>query len=313
MPATTVLFHDIAPPPPGWQGDVTALFTLINSNLRVTNPLGYNSFTIGGTTPTTNIGPWLKNEQQWWVWNSGTNAYIPLVLASEGWARDIPDGTALPTSGTASRLFIKHYVGLGRELYWWDGAAWSLMSGRVAGNSTQRPAAPYAYARYFDTDLSTELYFKPGYGWVTTYGSIGSFQYTTAANEADALFYNPGWAVYGPVKGRVIAGHNGAANGLTDRATGTAVGAESHVLVEAEMPSHTHPYKRPAGLPATEGVIGRSTGLTINSDSNIDQGGGSGATGGLDDGLEILYPTGGDQPHNNMQPTLFLIPLRKVQ
>jgi microcystin-dependent protein len=89
------------------------------------------------------------------------------------------------------------------------------------------------------------------------------------------------------LRGRVVLG-SGTGAGLSARAFGEALGEEAHKLTVPEMPSHTHHY-------------GRAT--TINM-------GGPGAelTRAQDMPRPEIYtdPTGGDQPHNNMQPYIAL-------
>lgn len=78
----------------------------------------------------------------------------------------------------------------------------------------------------------------------------------------------------------------GAGSGLTARALGEWLGEENHVLTEAELAEHAHDfvYIPEAGTgPGTGGI-----------------GAGAGA------GTQFTSETGGNQPHNNMQPTLFL-------
>jgi hypothetical protein len=84
--------------------------------------------------------------------------------------------------------------------------------------------------------------------------------------------------------GRVV-GIAGTGSGLTARQLGEFLGEEQHVLTEPEMPSHNHQtYFEPTqagGGPTIDGVVGPEGAVTPTSD------------------------TGGDQPHNNMQPTVF--------
>jgi len=99
------------------------------------------------------------------------------------------------------------------------------------------------------------------------------------------------------LRGRVIAGQDNMGGTSADRLTnqtgglngdnlGATGGAETHTLTEAQMPSHTH-----------------DTGLISESGPYIESGDTSGGTNPQN--LTTLA-TGGDQPHNNVQPTIIL-------
>jgi microcystin-dependent protein len=111
------------------------------------------------------------------------------------------------------------------------------------------------------------------------------------------------------------------------RALGDAVGEETHTLIRNEMPSHTHGSTDVSGNTNGDGVTG-DTDLTIapttvvtgvsanNDDRGIDAIGTSVTTGisvttantsiSPDPHNHTIGRTGGDQPHNNMQPTVFI-------
>lgn len=90
--------------------------------------------------------------------------------------------------------------------------------------------------------------------------------------------------------GRAL-GLSGAGSGLTSRSLGEGVGAETHQLTEAEMPSHTH-----ADLKGSGGAGTNAPDYTLNGTGN----GGN------------IQSTGGDTAHNNMQPTVFINAMVKL-
>ena len=117
------------------------------------------------------------------------------------------------------------------------------------------------------------------------------------------LTYNTGGETTGffrvpDLQGRVIAGRDNmsgtSANRLTNPAStingingdelGNVGGHETHVLTEAQLASHTHQGTVQSGLQTTSQGIGRLT-----NDSDLTTG-----------------ATGGDQAHNNVQPTIIL-------
>jgi hypothetical protein len=91
----------------------------------------------------------------------------------------------------------------------------------------------------------------------------------------------------GTIVGRAL-GVGGAGSGLTARALGEALGAETHQLTISEMPAHTHDlqYQLLAGQGDTEGGSGR-----VNAGTT---------------GTNQALTRGGDTAHNNMQPTSFM-------
>ncbi len=90
------------------------------------------------------------------------------------------------------------------------------------------------------------------------------------------------------LRGRAPIGA-GQGDGLTDRVIGAVDGQETHQLTVDEMPSHTH------GVAAVNTISG-----------------GGGAPRPMANGAIQSTATGGDQPHNNMQPYLVVNYIIKV-
>jgi microcystin-dependent protein len=115
--------------------------------------------------------------------------------------------------------------------------------------------------------------------WAVIGTNFGAGNGTTTFNLPDA-------------RGRVLGGigtgrNNTDSANLTARALGAKVGAETHTLTVEEMPAHTHTYS---------GVTGQgnfSGGVDISADE-------------ANRPNQDTTSTGGGEPHENMQPTLFI-------
>jgi len=129
----------------------------------------------------------------------------------------------------------------------------------------------------------------------TTYSSLfGIIEKTYGEGDGSTTFNIP------DLRGRVIAGQDDMGGASADRLTnqtgglngdtlGATGGAETHTLAVSEMPTHTHTYSESSSGPPAEGVGSGFTDPTAVARQNINSG-----------------STGGDQPHNNVQPTIIL-------
>lgn len=96
-----------------------------------------------------------------------------------------------------------------------------------------------------------------------------------------------GWSEYKAGQGRVVIGY-GEGKGLTSKALGQIGGAETHTLLEEEMPSHNH--------------------QTWFYNQVFQVGGSTGALSKDNGGKPLHVTSSGDgKPHNNMQPWVALL------
>lgn len=126
----------------------------------------------------------------------------------------------------------------------------------------------------------------------STYGDLFLTIGTSFGSASGTTFNLP------DAQGRVLGGV-GAGAGLTPRNIGAKVGAETHTLTSAEMPSHTHSSNAVGGSLGLIKADGSSTAITGDSSAvepNI-----FAAPVAL-----TIDATGGGGSHNNMQPTLFI-------
>jgi len=109
------------------------------------------------------------------------------------------------------------------------------------------------------------------------FGVIGT---TYGAGDGSTTFNLP------DLRGRVVAGMGESLLGATADTLGGTGGAKTHTLTVSEMPSHNHSagLSSASGTLQYPGVIGGGNQLISANTTN----------------------TGGDQPHNNVQPTIIL-------
>lgn len=99
-------------------------------------------------------------------------------------------------------------------------------------------------------------------------------------------------------RGRALIG-SGQGTGLTNRALGATGGAETHVLAEAEMPLHGHPFRASYATQSTANSTSTG-GFMTNSGGTSSRVAFTGAV--ADTQGQQIGGTGGGQSHNNMQP-----------
>lgn len=189
--------------PASFKGSPQDLAIAMVQRMKILSPNGTNFIYIGDVAPTSNVGPWLKDGTQWWVWDTNTNQYVPQDISASFTAAFVMQNST-PTS-TTPPLWLQTTqdatdVGgtVGDPIGWflWDGTSWVPFSSIVlSGPTANRPSTPAAYQQYYDTDISTFIWFERGQ-WRTVDGVIGDVKIVTAATLTAALTQNPGWQVF---------------------------------------------------------------------------------------------------------------------
>lgn len=89
----------------------------IAERLRITTQQTFALFVSGSTEPSSNVGPWLRNGTEWYVWSDILGAYEPITIPSASlgyWiGPDAPDGAVysfwIETAAGGSPLALKTY------------------------------------------------------------------------------------------------------------------------------------------------------------------------------------------------------------
>jgi microcystin-dependent protein len=106
-------------------------------------------------------------------------------------------------------------------------------------------------------------------------------------------------------RGRVL-GTLGQGAGLTNRALGASIGAETHTLTSGEMPVHNHGITDPGHTHGYVNNVGdQNTDNAFASETAADQVDYNQTTGSSTTGITVNN-AGDGGAHNNMQPTLFI-------
>lgn len=140
---------------------------------------------------------------------------------------------------------------------------------------------------------------------------------TTYGNDDAETFKLP------DCRGRVV-GCIGTGTGLTARSAGTSVGTETHTLTIPEMPTHNHGITDPGHAHGitdpghthsyVNNINDQNTDNAFATETAADQADLSQTTGSSLTGISVntnttgitTVTTGNSQPHNNMQPTIFI-------
>lgn len=202
---------------------------------------------------------------------------------------------ARPPAGVQGRFYRAQDTG---ALYLDTGAAWVQVgqsqwwAGAIAVTATS--SAPTGWLLCNGSPVRRDTY-------AALFAAIGT---TYGAGDGASTFNVP------DLRGRAPIGA-GSVNGLTPRNRGEQVGAETHTLTPAQIPSHTHTMS-PGGAhthDAPQGLFVLDTGPSTWAQADPDGGAAVGdarslAIGPSGDHTHTIANTGGDGPHNNMQPSL---------
>lgn len=246
-----------APLPADFNGDPQEFFEAIIERLEIQSPVGTQFFVVGGTEPSTNQGPWLKDGNKWYVFSESEGRYVPLDITDSLVSLFIVSPNEPPQPASASDPQIWLRTSGTRVIGWYfsSGTVWRP-GGNVdpSGPTTARPTNPVDLEKFFDTDISVLLHWERG-AWRTISGSPGDVKFVVTSELDVALTGNPGWeyladgnqswrsAVLGiaakdpglsPVSSFPVD------SGRTQRSSGDVVGEEAHILTDAELVQHSH-------------------------------------------------------------------------
>jgi hypothetical protein len=76
----TNLLLEVSPLPPTFRGTPQQFVDEVVRRSKIVSPSGTNFIYIGDVEPTSNVGPWLKNGDRWYVFDEDVKRYIPVNI-----------------------------------------------------------------------------------------------------------------------------------------------------------------------------------------------------------------------------------------
>ena len=121
--------------PPNMAFTPQNLADAIAARLTIETQQTFALFVSGSTEPSSNVGPWLKDGTEWWVWSTVTADYVPITIPQESLKFVVqeaaPDPTVyqmwIQTTALGSPLALKTY---------YSGAWVDVYATKFAGYST---------------------------------------------------------------------------------------------------------------------------------------------------------------------------------
>lgn len=199
--------------PATFKGTPDDLFVAMLERMKIVSASGVSFFVVGDIEPSSNLGPWLKNGTQWWVFDAELKRYVPLdISASE--TRWFQVGATTPTTAdppvwlrtTNNPTEAEPSIGTPIAWYLFDGTTWIDFTSLKDRSVTQEKL--FYTANFFGTASGTNNYsvaFQPAtafnYGDGSTKAFVGFIKFTNANTGAVTLSVNGGGGA--PVKKNV--------------------------------------------------------------------------------------------------------------
>lgn len=191
------------------------LLDAYTERLKILSPSGFVFFVTGDLEPSSDQGPWVRPDGQIFIFSTATNRYRPLNISDSEkiWfhiGADTPTFTPPHYWIRSTRTPTEADPSIGRIIGWYgfNGSNWTPTAGITpSGPTGSRPTDPVALEQYYDTSISTLIWFERGQ-WRTVSGVTGDVKAVISSTIEDVLTRNPGWAVVGEsnvsVRGRYI-------------------------------------------------------------------------------------------------------------
>ncbi len=182
--------------PPNFAGTPQQFLDAIAALLLVTPIEDWNSFVTGSAAPTSDVGPWLKDGTEWWVWSSTAGAYVPLVLDDKSLRRFV--GDTAPSSTDYDVWYQTNGSGVPQAIKIFNAGSWVDVYAATLANYQTAAQMATAYGK-FQTFTGGDLFLTAGAAFVKVPFDAVNFEqgvtFTTASNRFVAPvagYYNIG-------------------------------------------------------------------------------------------------------------------------
>jgi hypothetical protein len=186
----------------------------IAARLSLVTSQSFALFVSGSTAPSSNVGPWLKNGREWYVWDVVSGSYIPQVLNQASLGYFI--GNAAPDHNQYQIWISTTPAGQPLAVNTWYSGAWTDVYAAVIGDYMTTAAFNAAIANYY-TQAQTNAAIATAVGGLTT--TVYEFRaYKSAATQIvssgagitqvvfDGISFNPDGAFAANVFTAPVAG-----------------------------------------------------------------------------------------------------------
>lgn len=239
----TNLIITIAQIPVTFRGKPNDLAHEIVRRMKIVSPSGSNFIFIGDNEPTSDVGPWLKDGNKWYVFDDETKRYVPQDISDSEtqWfqtGKNAPSTFDPPVWLKTDKDATEDDPSIGNPISWHvhNGTAWVPFSGIVlSGPTTSRPSAPVEYQQYYDTTIACLIWWERN-SWRTVSGVPGDIKFVAFEVLTEALTANPGWSVFGEsnqtLRGRWISQATKDAGGTPETELTVGAGVATRAAFE---------------------------------------------------------------------------------
>lgn len=211
--------------------------------MKIVSPTAVNFIFIGDNEPTSNVGPWLKDGNKWYVFDETLKRYVPLDI-SDSETLWFQTGASTPLTASppvwlrTTKDATESDPSIGSPIGWYvnNGAGWIPFTGIVlSGPTSSRPTNPLDFQQFYDTTIACMIWWERN-AWRTLSGVPGDIKHVSFNTLTEALTANPGWVLFGAsnqnLRGRWISGATKDAGGSPETVLTVSAGVAERAAFE---------------------------------------------------------------------------------